>query len=83
MKGVKPSLQYELVAAKTGQKAKDVKCAVEGIMDLAAEQIKTKGSFKLAGMFRLKAHSLPFRMPKTQFSTESGAIGRKSRHRRP
>ena len=45
---------YIAVAKATGLKPNNVKDAVEGIMTLAAEQIKKSGSFRLAGMIILK-----------------------------
>ena len=50
------SCAEEAVAASAGLKPKDVKGAVEGVLAIAAEQIKKRGSFKLAGMlnFELK-----------------------------
>merc|ERR1712222_1475 len=50
---------YAAVAEKSGLKAKDVKGAVEGIMALAAEQLKKNGSFKLAGSLNLKLKKKP------------------------
>merc|ERR1711924_355696 len=52
------SAAYASVAEKVGLKSKDVKSAVEGIMDVAAEMKKT-GSFKLAGMLKLKLKKKP------------------------
>merc|ERR1712222_214159 len=50
---------YAAVAEKSGLKATDVKGAVEGIMALAAEQLKKNGSFKLAGSLNLKLKKKP------------------------
>merc|ERR1712070_591676 len=65
MKGMKASSAmsasgaYNAVAESAGLKPKDVKSAVEGILALAAEQIKKSGSFKLAGMLNLKLKVRP------------------------
>jgi len=45
---------YGAVAESTGLKAKDVKAAVEGIMTVAAAELKKNGSFKVAGALNLK-----------------------------
>ena len=45
---------YQSVAETTGLKTKDVKDTVEAIMGLAAEELKTAGSFKFAGMLNMK-----------------------------
>merc|ERR1712160_212383 len=45
---------YAAVAEKVGLKAKEVKAAVEGLLDVAAEQMKKNGSFKLGGVLNLK-----------------------------
>merc|ERR1719486_675991 len=50
---------YSSVAEKVGLKSKDVKSAVEGIMDVAAAEMKKNGSFKLAGMLKLKLKKKP------------------------
>merc|ERR1719213_208322 len=50
---------YASVAETTGLKSKDVKSAVEGIMGVAAEEMKKNGSFKLAGMLKLKLKKKP------------------------
>merc|ERR1712244_112569 len=50
---------YNAVAESAGLKPKDVKSAVEGILTLAAEQMKKSGSFKLAGMLNLKLKVRP------------------------
>merc|ERR1712054_91827 len=39
--------------------AKDVKSVVEGILGVAAEELKKNGSFKLAGMLNLKLKKKP------------------------
>ena len=45
---------YGSVAETTGLKSKDVKAVVEGIVTVAADQLKKNGSFKLAGALNLK-----------------------------
>merc|ERR1712072_339202 len=50
---------YSAVAESAGLKPKDVKGAVEGVLTLAAEQMKKSGSFKLAGMLNLKLKRKP------------------------
>merc|ERR1719231_774840 len=63
MKGASAAMSasgaYSAVAESAGLKPKDVKSAVEGILTLAAEQIKKAGSFKLAGMLNLKLKVRP------------------------
>eukprot|EP00403_Amphidinium_massartii_P012123 CAMPEP_0178426488 /NCGR_PEP_ID=MMETSP0689_2-20121128/29260_1 /TAXON_ID=160604 /ORGANISM="Amphidinium massartii, Strain CS-259" /LENGTH=48 /DNA_ID= /DNA_START= /DNA_END= /DNA_ORIENTATION= len=44
------SQSYKSVAETTGLKTKDVKSVVEAVMEVAAEELKKSGSFKLAGM---------------------------------
>ena len=53
------SAAYASVAEKIGLKSKDVKSAVEGLMDVAATEMKKNGSFKLAGMLKLKLKKKP------------------------
>merc|ERR1740115_706641 len=45
---------YSSVAESTSLKAKDVKAAVEGIIAVAAAELKKNGSFKIAGMLNMK-----------------------------
>merc|ERR1719152_498013 len=52
---------YASVAETTGLKAKDVKGAVEGLMAMAADQLKKNGSFKVGGALNLKLKSKPAR----------------------
>ena len=65
MKGMKASSAmtvsgaYSAVAESAGLKPKEVKGAVEGVLALAAEQMKKSGSFKLAGMLNLKLKVRP------------------------
>merc|ERR1719446_1833252 len=42
-----------------GLKPKDVKAAVEGLLALAAAQLKKNGSFKVAGMLNMKLKVRP------------------------
>merc|ERR1712193_301443 len=53
------SAAYASVAETTWVKAKDVKGAVEGLLAVAAEQLKKNGSFKVAGVLNLKLKSKP------------------------
>lgn len=50
---------YSVVAESVGLKPKDVKAAVEGIMTLAAKQMKKSGKFNLAHMITLKLKNRP------------------------
>merc|ERR1719484_461892 len=50
---------YSSVAESMGLKPKDVQAAVEGLLGLAAAQIKKNGSFKVAGMLNLKLKVRP------------------------
>merc|ERR1712048_865684 len=52
---------YSSVAETAGLKPKDVKAAVEGLLDIAAEQLKKSGSFKLGGALNLKLKKKPAR----------------------
>merc|ERR1711957_493787 len=45
---------YAAVAEKVGLKSKEVKAVIEGLLDVAAEQMKKNGSFKLGGVLNLK-----------------------------
>merc|ERR1712080_239280 len=47
------------VAESTGLKPKQVKTVLDGIMGVAAEQLKKNGSFKFAGMLNLKLKKKP------------------------
>merc|ERR1711870_148789 len=53
-KGMTASAAYSAVAETTGLKAKDVKGIMEGIVAVAADQLKKSGSFKIAGALNLK-----------------------------
>merc|ERR1712125_73235 len=50
---------YNSVAEKTGLKAKDVKSVMEGLVEIAAQELKKNGSFKLAGALKLKLKKKP------------------------
>merc|ERR1719258_690198 len=50
---------YASIAEKTGLKSKDVKAAVEGLIAVAAEQLKACGTFKLGGALNLKLKKKP------------------------
>merc|ERR1719463_1012869 len=50
---------YSAVAETTGLKPKDVKGAVEGLLTLAAAQLKKAGSFKIGTVLNLKLKSKP------------------------
>merc|ERR1711953_1131521 len=53
-KAMTASAAYKSVAEQLGLKSKDVKGAFEGVMGVAAAQLKKVGSFKLAGALNLK-----------------------------
>merc|ERR1712080_797507 len=55
---------YGSVAETTGLKQKDVKAVVEGVIAVAAEQLKKTGSFKIAGALNLKLKKKPARSAK-------------------
>merc|ERR1712096_192359 len=52
---------YGSVAESTGLKQKDVKAVMEGVIAIAAEQLKKTGSFKIAGALNLKLKKKPAR----------------------
>merc|ERR1712007_391273 len=58
-KAMTASAAYSSVAETTGLKAKDVKGVMEGIMAVAAEELKKSGSFKLGGALRMKLKKKP------------------------
>ena len=58
-KGMTASAAYSAVAETTGLKAKDVKGVVEGIVAVAAGELKKNGAFKLAGALNLKLKKKP------------------------
>ena len=51
---IKDAEAYREVGESLGLKPKEVQAAIEGIMQIAAVQVKKVGSFKLADMFDLK-----------------------------
>merc|ERR1712119_105551 len=53
------SAAYGSVAETTGLKAKEVKAVVEGLVEVAAGELKKSGSFKLAGALNLKLKKKP------------------------
>merc|ERR1712107_6123 len=53
------SAAYSSMAETTGLKAKEVKAVVEGLVDVAAAELKKNGSFKLAGALNLKLKKKP------------------------
>merc|ERR1712070_1250277 len=57
--GLTATAVYSSVAGTTGLKTKEVKSVVEGIVAVAAEQLKSAGSFKLAGALKLKLKKKP------------------------
>merc|ERR1712176_914711 len=50
---------YSSVAESTAMKPKDVKAAVEGLLAVAADQLKKNGSFKFGGVLNLKLKKKP------------------------
>merc|ERR1719420_2157653 len=50
---------YNAVAESVGLKPKEVKGAVEGIVSLAAQQLKKNGNFKIGNVLNLKLKSKP------------------------
>merc|ERR1711879_81724 len=53
--------RHPIMAPMGGLKAKDVKAVVEGIVTVAADQLKKSGTFKLAGALNLKLKKKPAR----------------------
>merc|ERR1712086_1022595 len=53
------SAAYSSVAETTGLKAKDVKGVIEGLMLVAAGELKKSGSFKFAGALNMKLKKKP------------------------
>ena len=50
---------YSSIAESTSLKPKDVKAVVEGLVAVAAEQLKKAGKFKLAGALNLRLKKKP------------------------
>merc|ERR1711930_20776 len=59
MGGMTATAAYSSVAETTGLKTKDVKSVIEGIVTVAADELKKNGSFKLAGALNLKLKRKP------------------------
>eukprot|EP00929_Paragymnodinium_shiwhaense_P028368 TRINITY_DN1644_c0_g2_i2.p2 TRINITY_DN1644_c0_g2~~TRINITY_DN1644_c0_g2_i2.p2 ORF type:complete len:115 (+),score=43.96 TRINITY_DN1644_c0_g2_i2:65-409(+) len=57
--GLTATAVYGSVAESTGLKAKDVKAAVEGVIEVAAAELKKNGQFKLAGALNMKLKKKP------------------------
>merc|ERR1711934_103248 len=53
------SAAYSSVAETLGLKPKDAKAAVEGLIAVAADELKKHGSFKLGGMLKVKLKKKP------------------------
>ena len=52
---------YSSVAETTGLKSKDVKAVMEGLIEIAVQELKKIGKFKLAGALSLKLKKKPAR----------------------
>merc|ERR1712058_71230 len=52
---------YSSVAETTGLKSKDVKAVMEGLIEIAAQELKKNGKFNLAGALSLKLKKKPAR----------------------
>merc|ERR1712078_834193 len=50
---------FQSVAETTGLKTKDVKGVVEAYMGVAVAQVKSSGTFKVAGMLNMKLKNKP------------------------
>merc|ERR1711982_115153 len=57
--GLTATAVYSSVAESTGLKAKDVKAVIEGVIEVAAGELKKNGSFKLAGALNMKLKKKP------------------------
>merc|ERR1712216_431947 len=53
------SQAYGSVAETTGLRSKDVKAVIEGIVSVAAAELKKAGQFKLAGALNMKLKKKP------------------------
>merc|ERR1712232_905324 len=53
------SAAYSSMGETTGLKSKEVKAVVEGLIEVAAGELKKNGSFKLAGSLNLKLKKKP------------------------
>merc|ERR1711879_76508 len=59
MGGMTATWAYSSVAETTGLKTKDVKSVIEGLVAVAADELKKSGSFKLAGALNMKLKKKP------------------------
>merc|ERR1712099_73718 len=59
MGGMTATATYSSVAETTGLKTKDVKSVIEGLVAVAADELKKSGSFKLAGALNMKLKKKP------------------------
>merc|ERR1712151_995963 len=59
MGGMTATAAYSSVAETTGLKTKDVKSVIEGLVAVAADELKKSGSFKLAGALNMKLKKKP------------------------
>merc|ERR1739848_462156 len=57
--GLTVAVVYSAVAESIGLKPKEVKGAVEGLVSLAAQQLKKNGKFKIGNAINLKLKSKP------------------------
>merc|ERR1712170_13535 len=57
--GLTATAVYSSVAETTGLKSKDVKAVVEGVIEVAAAELKKNGQFKLAGALNMKLKKKP------------------------
>merc|ERR1712048_1436128 len=57
--GMTATAAYSSVAETTGLKTKDVKSVIEGLVAVAADQLKKSGSFKIAGALNLELKKKP------------------------
>merc|ERR1711862_938369 len=58
-KAMKATAAYSSIAEKNGLKAKQVKAVVEGLMAVAAAELKKNGSFKIGGCLNMKLKKKP------------------------
>merc|ERR1712019_163475 len=59
MGGMTATAAYSSVAETTGLKTRDVKSVIEGLVTVAADELKKSGSFKLAGALNMKLKKKP------------------------
>merc|ERR1719343_1784724 len=60
-KGITATAAYSTVAEKTGLKPSEVKEAVQGLVEVAAEELKKNGAFNFGGALKLKLKVKPAR----------------------